>query len=534
MLNMDIHRLHQNFLRYEWVFFCLIALLNLIPAVQQPFFPSVDGPTHLYNSNLILQLASSHSEFLPRYFAFNDWIVPNWGGHFLLSALLSVFSPSMASRFFIGLCLFMLPLSFRYLVRTINPEARFTAYLIFPFSYSFMLCMGFYNFIFGLIVLFFTLSVLIKYKKAPFRWSSFVLLFFMVLLCYLGHLFAFLCLAMLVFCLYSLDVLQTIISKKSIKASLKPIGYILPIFMIPLFLTYLYYLKTGNRDEKIYLLKSDLLQHIVTGRSMVWYIPDEEIVYTTLITLVALFLFSIALYRYGKSMQKHFSESHRRLSSFILRLSFGDILLGMMALMVFLYFKLPDSDSSAGFVSVRLNLMIFLFLILWVSNFDFPKWITSGCFVLLFYAQYQLLALHAISFKNLNNGITEILSVEAELKENSLVLPLNYSESWLSHHNPNYLGIRKSLVILENHETNNAYFPLKWNCDGPMQELAHSNYSRFDEILERTPSDVMARLDYVFVLNKHNFPDSLKNTLLQGFQLKTETQNCLLFEVRNH
>lgn len=218
--------------------------------------------------------------------------------------------------------------------------------------------MGFYNFIFGLIVLFATVGVLIEYKRSSFRWSSFILLFFMVLLCYLSHLFAFLCLGMVVFCMYSLEVLQTIVSKKSIKACLKPIGSIILTFIVPLFLTYIYYSKTGNRDEKVYLLKSELLQNIVTGRSMVWYLPDEEPVYTTLITLVALFLFFVALYRYGKSMQTDMSGSKHRLSSFIMRLSFKDILLVMMILMVFLYFKLPDSDSSAGFVSVRLNLMI--------------------------------------------------------------------------------------------------------------------------------------------------------------------------------
>lgn len=517
---------YQGFIRYEWLFFCIIALLNLIPAVQQPFFPSVDGPTHLYNSNLILQLASGQSDFLSGYYAFTDWIVPNWGGHFVLTALLSVFSPATASRLFIGLCLFLLPLSFRYLVRKINQDARFTAYLVFPFSYSFMLCMGFYNFIFGLIVLFTTLGILIRYRSSPFRWSSLMLLFFMVLCCYLSHLFVFLCLGMIVFCLYSLDLLKAAIGRKSIKECIGMVAPILFAFVIPCILTLIYYSKTGSREEKIYLLKSELLDWLITGRSMVWYLPDKEPVYTTLITLVVLFLFSIALYRYGKSMQDDLSGINRRFSSFIMSLSFKDILLVMTILMVFLYFKLPDSDSSAGFVSVRLNLMIFLFLILWISVFPFPKWITLGSFAVLFYAQYHLLKLHASSFEQLNKVIAEILTIEQDVKENSLVLPLNYSENWLEHHNSNYLGIRKSIVIPENHETNTPYFPLKWNCDERIKDLA---YLKLDEILRMSP-EVLNRLDYVFVLNKYAFPDSLKNSLLQSFQLKKETQNCLLFE----
>lgn len=523
---MYISKWYQGFLRYEWLLFCLIAVLNLIPAIQQLFFPSVDGPTHLYNANLIHKLASGQSDFLSGYYGFTGWIVPNWGGHIVLSALLSVCSPSMASRLFIGICLFFLPLSFRYLVRTVNPEARFTAYLIFPFSYSFMLCMGFYNFIFGLIVLFATLGVLIRYRSSPFRWSSFLLLLFMALCCYLSHLFVFLCLGMIVFCLYSLDLLQDILSKKSIKGSLKPLGRMILVFAVPLFLTVIYYLKTGSRDGKVYLLKKDLFQWLISGRSIVWYLPDEEPLYTTQIVLVVLFLFSIALYCYGKSMQASPDGFRQTAYSFIMKRSFRDVFLVMTVLMVFLYFKLPDSDSSAGFVSVRLNLMIFLFMILWISNFEFPKWITLSAFAILFYAQYHLLKLHAGSFEKLNKVITEILSIEEELKENSLVLPLNYSENWLEHHNSNYLGIRKSVVIPENHEANTPYFPLKWNCDERIKDLA---YLKFNDIL-LMPPQILDRVDYVFVLNKYAFPDSLKNQALQRFRLKKETQNCLLYE----
>lgn len=521
---------YNNLVRYEWLFFCLIAFLNLIPAVRQPFFPSIDGPTHLYNANLILQLASGQSDFLSGCYAFTGWIVPNWGGHFVLASLLSVFTPAMASRIFIGLCLFLLPLSFRFLVRKINQDARFTPYLIFPFCYSFMLCMGFYNFVFGLIILFATLGVLIRYRSSPFRWSSFVLLFFMVLCCYLSHLFVFLCLGMIVCCLYALDVLQAVVSKKGIKENLKSIALMLAVFVIPLFLTYVYYTKTGSRDAKVYLLKNDLLQNIITGRSMIWYFITEESLYTTLISLTALFLFSIAVYLYSKTLQNDLSGSKSPVASFIMKLSFRDVFLLMLVLMVFLYFKLPDSDSSAGFVSVRLNLMIFLFLILWISAFQFPTWIAVSSFIVLFFAQYRLLSLHASTFKDINRLTEEILTIEQEIRENTVILPLNYSGNWTEHHSSNYLGIRKPVLILENHETNNAYFPLKWNCDGRMQDLAHSNYSRFDEILQKTPPDIMTRLDYVFVLNKHAFPDSLKQVLLQSFHLKKETPGCLLFE----
>lgn len=336
---------------------------------------------------------------------------------------------------------------------------------------------------------------------------------------------------MIVFCLYSLDLLQAVIRKKTIRECVRLVVPILFAFAIPCLLTLIYYSKNGSPGEKVYLFKDDLLQWIISGRSMVWYLPDEEPLYTTLITLISLFLFSIALYRYGRSMQKDLGGTKGWLPAFFLRLSLQDVFLLMLVLMVFLYFRLPDSDSSAGFVSVRLNLMIFLFLILWISAFPFPKWITLSSFAVLFYAQYHLLSLHAASFEKSNTLIAEILTIEQDLKENSVILPLNYSENWLEHHSSNYLGIRKRVVIPENHETNTPYFPLKWNCDERIKDLA---YLKFDEILQKTPPEIINRLDYVFVLNKYAFPDSLKTLVLKNFQLKKETQNCLLFESGKH
>lgn len=521
---------YNNLVRYEWLLFCVIAILNLIPAIQQPFFPSTDGPTHLYNANLILQLVSGHSEFLSGYYAFTDWIVPNWGGHFILASLLSVFSPMAASRIFVGLCLFFLPLSFRYLSLQINKDARFASYLIFPLCYSFMLCMGFYNFIFGLIMLFTTLGILIRYRSSPFRWPSFILLFFMVLFCYLSHLFAFLCLGMIVYCLYSLDILQTLIAKKSIRELLKSITRIITVFALPLFLTLVYYTKTGTPGGKTFLPKDELVDWITMGRSMIWYFVTEESPYTGLIVLTILCLFPIAVFLYVRTLWKSLRGSNSALSSFIMQLSFREVSLLMLILMVVLYFLLPDSDASAGFVSVRLNLMIFVFLILWLSAFHFPKWIALSAVAILFYAQYHLLTLHSSYFKKLNPVMLEILAIEQDIKEHTVILPLNYSDEWPEHHSSNYLGIRKPVVIMENHESNNAYFPLKWNCDGKMQDLAHSNFSRFDEILQRTAPEILGRMDYVFVLNKKAFPDSLKQVLLQSFHLKKETPGCLLFE----
>lgn len=144
----------RKIMKYEWVLFYLITLLNLLPAIQVDFFPSLDGPAHLYNANLIHELIFSNSAVLNEFYVFNSEIVPNWGGHFILAFLYSFFPGVWVNKLFIGICLLLLPVSFRFCVKKINKDAVFTTYLIFPFTYTFMFCLGFYNFYIGLIVLF--------------------------------------------------------------------------------------------------------------------------------------------------------------------------------------------------------------------------------------------------------------------------------------------------------------------------------------------------------------------------------------------
>ena len=44
---------------------------------------TVDGPSHLYNSQLIIQLLSG-DEFLAQYFSLNVGFIPNYLGHLIL------------------------------------------------------------------------------------------------------------------------------------------------------------------------------------------------------------------------------------------------------------------------------------------------------------------------------------------------------------------------------------------------------------------------------------------------------------------
>jgi len=65
----------------EKLFFFLFSLLNIYHLYTLNFIPSLDGPQHLYISNVIVNLLKSN-DLINQYFAFNSVIVGNWTGHF--------------------------------------------------------------------------------------------------------------------------------------------------------------------------------------------------------------------------------------------------------------------------------------------------------------------------------------------------------------------------------------------------------------------------------------------------------------------
>ena len=59
----------------------------------------------------------------------------------------------------------LLPISMRYALRTIRPDAGFLAILAFPFVYNFLFHMGFYNFSYSLAMFFFVVGYWLKYRE---------------------------------------------------------------------------------------------------------------------------------------------------------------------------------------------------------------------------------------------------------------------------------------------------------------------------------------------------------------------------------
>ena len=144
-LRAGVDTLYSAVIKYEAWVLSLLLLISLLPLWIFRYVPSLDGPQHLYNANVIIQLLKG-SEIFRKFFRINEVVVGYWTGHFALS-FFNLFLPAwLAEKIFLTAYVLEVVFSFRYLVRSIDPERQnLLVYLIFPFVFHSYLLMGYYS-----------------------------------------------------------------------------------------------------------------------------------------------------------------------------------------------------------------------------------------------------------------------------------------------------------------------------------------------------------------------------------------------------
>src|SRR4030042_3529200 len=91
-----------GFMSQGWirVIVLVLILLYLLPVWGFKYFPSVDGPSHIYNAHILNHL--DHPAWIFKdYFELNLRPFPNWTGSLLMLALQKAASPLRAEKIFL-------------------------------------------------------------------------------------------------------------------------------------------------------------------------------------------------------------------------------------------------------------------------------------------------------------------------------------------------------------------------------------------------------------------------------------------------
>jgi len=135
------------------------------------------------------------------------------------------------------------------------------------------------------------------------------------------------------------------------------------------------------------------------------------------------------------------------------------------------YFYAPDGIANAMYINSRLNLYPFLIILPWLNpDMRRPvKFITGACLVILILFRLGSITL---SYKAINEGLTEYTSAERFIGKNETLLTMSFDHRGDNSliiapylHAGDYCCLSTGAISLNNYEANRDYFPLRYKKD---------------------------------------------------------------------
>lgn len=463
----------------EFLFWGFIVVL-IYPLLHAGFFPTVDGPAHLYNSNLILDYFFSDSGYSHQLFEFNAEPEPNWLGHFLLAALNSFLPSWLAEKTVLLLSVVLVPIGFRYLLSQHGRGRSWSIFLAFPLSYTILLYLGFYNFCMSIGLLLLALGIYEKNKNNYSIRFSFAFLLMMALL-YFAHLFSFLVSVAYVFSEFLLRVKNDKpMRSQVVKIAFKRFWPLIPTLLLSLN----FVLKKGAAGEVVFLPAETLWTWIKESAVLVALIYDTEHPFTIILSVLwLLLLVCVIAWRLIKKELLNPNDLWMFLALFFLGV----------------YFLAPDQMASGGYISLRIALYFTLFALIWISLQKLPSFVFILSMIVSLFCTVKLLDIHTTESLKLSEDANELYLAAPFIDEGKTVLPLNYSGNWLHSNFATYLGSERKMLVLDNYEASTPHFPMKWKENKEPYEIAgdYANSSQPCLTIDRYEKVSGVRVDYI-------------------------------------
>ena len=133
--------------RRKRILIFVLLVLHVLPLWIFTYFPSQDGPAHIYNAYVLKVFHDAEEGALMRqYYQLNLTLFPNWFTHAFLMLLMYVIPPLVAEKILLSLIVVLFPLSLFYFLDATHKGKSLYGFLGFLFSYHYLLHMGFYSF----------------------------------------------------------------------------------------------------------------------------------------------------------------------------------------------------------------------------------------------------------------------------------------------------------------------------------------------------------------------------------------------------
>jgi hypothetical protein len=459
----------------EKMLFVGMTLLYLLPIWAFQYFPSQDGPTHIYNATIIHEFFHPEYSIFQQFYELNTHPDPTWFGHLILTLLLYVFDPEITEKLFLTFYVVMLVLSVRYALGVINPNSRWLAYLAFPLIYSYILYLGFYSFSMSYAMSFFVIGYWLQHSNT---WRVGNLAFFgiLVFLLYLFHIVSLvMTLGILgVFAVYSIYFeckSERSIANRSticIRSAKNYIFYPL-LSLIPTLIVAGMFLQSR---ESVYQPGMDFLSRMEAFVSLHFVVSFqffEKYKLALLYTLPILLL--LTLFLAPKIKQRDLQNY-----DMLLIAAFACTIVYFLAPETYLIS--PNGLMGGGYMVARINAFPFFLIILWFASQNFSGLAKKISFVFSILFSLSLLIINVQKTGVINEQINEYLSAMEYIEENTTLLSLNMDRNGYDKglkqltrrtdpflHVSSHIGMQRHVVIMTNYEAATGYFPVLFKTE---------------------------------------------------------------------
>ena len=463
--------------------FIALLVIHVLPIWIFPYFPTQDGPAHVYNSKVLKDYHDTDNHEIREAYRLNLRLFPNWTSHASMTALMYVVPPMIAEKIFLTVTVALLPLSLCYLLGAIDRRHVLFSLVGFIFSHHNLLHMGFYNFALSVSLALFTLGYWWKHRH-DIQVRQIIVLNVLLLLTYVTHFgsYALLLMAMAIIALF--DFFSGTVKNlrglekggfsapavwRAIRSQLRPLGIYGGYMLLAYILGLIYFLRTRQPFDESVPEMEWLTNYFWNMLILVSY-TDWHIGVTRII-LGVLLVAALATIVHRIWKRQWFTER--------------DVFLLLAIIFAVMFFKSPSNQSGGSWVNERIYIYVFLFLSAWFAAYHKSlRYIFGAALVILslihigrYYYEYGALqseiSEQVAATKLIKPHTTFVVGDGSGLSE-----PLGdvkYVNPF--HHAPCYYALAaKDVVYLDNYEARFSYFPVNWASHPSKEDKENADY----------------------------------------------------------
>lgn len=526
-----------QFYSIETKLFFLFSILNLIPVFLVKYVGSIDAPLHLYQSNVIGELWRSN-ELFEQFFKFNPIIVGNSTSQFILAFFNFVFPAWIAEKILLTIYILGLAFSFRYLITGINKKFSFISFLIFPFTYNTFFLFGHYNYVFGIFVMLIVFGYWIRIENNLTIYKVLTLCILFILL-FLSHMFVytFFVGSFGLYLLFNLFISLKNQNTRKISFMLffKKVAFVF-LAIIPSLILWFIYGNSISGDIKLDRFSlSTLANDLVNIKPLIGYEyaieKNENNLLFILLCFLVLYVIINRIFLYRKS-----NTRINNISGFF---SSNDFWFLLSLIFLLFYFIIPDK-LTAGNISARLSILLFTFLIIWLSLQQVSKIVSTITLVIIIVYSINIRVVQNKYLSGLDKDIREICELNEYLDSNSVYYPMNFNPNWIMANFLNYVGVNDPFVSAQLPNCSGTFPIIDTRNKLPVVILGNTDLDRFCYwCSNRDKSNPKKDVDYIIIggatvlSNSNNFIN-IKTVLLDNYVIvhRSSDRNLELYKLK--